>query len=292
MFQFPNEPLPYLFLFSKEQNTGKTTFHEALQSLMTKGCVRADKALRSKGDFNGELIGCVLCAIDEININEAAGAYDRIKDWVTSRQLLIHPKGQTPYMIKNTSHWIQTANKYEYCPVFPGDTRIVAIKVPAINPEDRLPGTCFFNYLLNESSHFLAHCLKLEVPQSDDRLRLPVLVTKEKMVIEAYNKNPIDQFIDTRMTKVEGYAVNASKIYEAYRVWCHERELPEVSCIAFGKKLIEYHDKGRAPHNAKPYYINCVLKPDDPFFTLPEPTATIHTNGDMILANKEAHYVE
>lgn len=293
MFKHPLEPLPYLFFFSKAQNTGKSTLSEALQRLMTKGYVRADKALRSKGDFNGELVGSVLCAVEEMNINEFPGAYDRIKDWVTSRSILIHSKGQTPYMIQNTTHWIQTANSYEYCPVFPGDTRIIAVRVPLIAPEDRMPGTQFTELLDQEASHFLAHCLKLDIPESDDRLRIPVLHTREKAMIEAFNQNPIEQFIEQRIRRVEGHAHLSSGIYELYRIWCKERDIAEVSQIAFSKVLAAHFDKGRRTTNSRTYYINIVIVPaDDPFFTLPPAGKAMHTDGQMILSCEEATYVE
>ena len=42
LFQEPMEPLPYLFLYSQEQNTGKSILHEALSLLLTRGVVRAE----------------------------------------------------------------------------------------------------------------------------------------------------------------------------------------------------------------------------------------------------------
>jgi hypothetical protein len=55
VFQHPRRALPYLFLYSEDQDTGKSTFHEALELLMVNGYQRADRALTSQNAFNGEL---------------------------------------------------------------------------------------------------------------------------------------------------------------------------------------------------------------------------------------------
>ena len=105
LFQQPMEPLPYLFFYGP-QNSGKSIFHEALALLLTKGYKRADAALVSQAGFNGELEGAIIAVVEETDLRKNISAYNRIKDWVTSRDLLIHCKGKTPYHIPNTSHWI------------------------------------------------------------------------------------------------------------------------------------------------------------------------------------------
>ncbi len=138
MFQHPSEPLPYLFLWGP-QNSGKSILHESLQILITSGYARADAALVSQPGFNGELEGAVLCVVEETDLQNNKAAYNRIKDWVTSKVLPIHKKGKTPYHIPNTTHWIQTANEHFACPIFSGDTRITAIFVPPLDPIDLVP---------------------------------------------------------------------------------------------------------------------------------------------------------
>lgn len=107
MFQEPDQPLPYLFFYSSQQSTGKSTLHEALSLLTTKGVARADNALVNQQGFNGELEGAILCVVEETDLRRNKQAYNRIKDWVTSPVIQIHAKGQTPFSTINTSHWIQ-----------------------------------------------------------------------------------------------------------------------------------------------------------------------------------------
>lgn len=111
LFQNPYAPLPYLFFYSSQQNTGKSIFHEALTELMTKGVVRADNALTSTANFNGELANAVLATIEEVDLSDSKVAYNRIKDWVTSRKIQVHIKGLTPYDVPNTLHFIQCQPK-------------------------------------------------------------------------------------------------------------------------------------------------------------------------------------
>ena len=39
------------------------------------------------------------------------------------------------YMVPNTTHWIQCANKSKHVPIFPGDTRVTLVFVPALMEE-------------------------------------------------------------------------------------------------------------------------------------------------------------
>ncbi len=60
VIQFPMEQLPYLFFYSSEEDTGKSTFHEAFSMLVTRGVESADNALINVQGFNGELENSVL----------------------------------------------------------------------------------------------------------------------------------------------------------------------------------------------------------------------------------------
>ena len=97
-FREPFEPLPYLFLWGNEK-CGKSTLHEALKSLVTKGVVKADKALTSNNEFNGELVGAIICVVEERDITLTPGAYARIKDFTTALTLSIREMRQNVYEI-------------------------------------------------------------------------------------------------------------------------------------------------------------------------------------------------
>ena len=138
VFQEPEEPLPYLFFYGP-QNSGKSIFHEALDLLLTKGYQRADSTLITQSTFNGELEGKIICVVEETDLRINKNAYNRIKDWVTSRHLNIHHKNRTPYHTTNTTHWIQCSNDHQACPIFAGDTRITMCYVDSLDPMDLIP---------------------------------------------------------------------------------------------------------------------------------------------------------
>ena len=50
------------------ENSGKSILHEALSILVTKGIAKADKALTNNNDFNGELVGAIVCVVEEKNV--------------------------------------------------------------------------------------------------------------------------------------------------------------------------------------------------------------------------------
>ncbi len=184
LFQRPTHPLPYLFFFSAGvtgQNTGKSAFHQALGLLMDKGYVEADSALINPQGFNKPLAGAILCYVEETDLSNARGtAYNRIKNWVTADNLSIHPKGLDPYMMPNTTHWVQCANRREACPIFAGDSRIVMVQVPPL-PHDEIPWKEEMRPALQKQApDFLRTLLDTQLPPPCGRLWLPVLETDAK----------------------------------------------------------------------------------------------------------------
>ncbi len=125
-FRDPFQPLPYLFFFGQE-GSGKSIFYESLGRLVTKGIVKAERSLTS--EFNGELSGAIICAVEETDISKAPGAHAKIKEYVTARTILIRKMRHDCFAQPNTTHWVQTANSPKNCPVFPGDTRITMVRV-------------------------------------------------------------------------------------------------------------------------------------------------------------------
>lgn len=219
LIKVPMEPLPYLFFFSEEENTGKSTFHEAIQLLLTRGYRRADTALKNKSDFNGELENAVVCIIEETDLRKDQLARNRIKDWVTSRLLPIHIKGRTPFDAPNTTHWIQCANDYQACPIFTGDTRITMVRVYPFEPHELIPKRQLMIQLEKEAPHFIAELLNLEIPESNDRLNLPIVITHEKQLTQDANKTLLQMFIEEKCHYVTGLCVTFSEFYENFKEW-------------------------------------------------------------------------
>lgn len=243
VFQYPERRLPYLFFFSPEQNTGKSTYHEALGMLLTKGYVKAANAIKNQQGFNGELQGAIICAVEEEDTSKGA-AYNRIKEWITARELCIHPKNKTPFHVTNTTHWIQCANDHNYCPIFPGDTRITVIRVPQL--KELIPTTILYERLEAEAPAFLADLLSMELPRCNERLNIPVIETGEKQLVKASNMNDLDVFLSDHCEYCQGSIIKYSDLWDRFQLAMDPISRASWTQQKMGKALPTQFPKGRS----------------------------------------------
>lgn len=243
LFTHPYQQLPYLFLWGP-QNSGKSTLAESLSRLMTTGYCRADHALISSSGFNGELENAVLCSVEEINLSKSSPALERIKDWVTSLNIPIHKKQQTPIMIPNTTHFIQTANNREACPIFMNDTRVTMINVPEIISE--IPRYELYTLLDKESPDFLTTILfKLSIPPPHGRLGLPVISTEDKRSLEKENRTELEVFIEEHCYPVLGSIVSFSDFYDRFKAFLDPQAILSWSKIKTTREIPSRFPKGK-----------------------------------------------
>lgn len=259
IFQQPTEPLPYLFMFSKEQGTGKSIFHEAVSLLVTRGVVKADVALRNQ-QYNGELAGAVMCVVEETDLGHNKQAYNKIKEWVTAKDILIRALYEAPYMTVNTTHWVQCSNDHLACPVFPGDTRITYINVPPLDPLELIPKKILFPQLEKEAPDFLRALMLLQLPKTTDRLNLPVLETYEKTMVEQSNRSMLEEYIDETWTYCPGQMVKFSEFFDAFKLWLDPNEVRNWSKIRVGRELPSRCPKGRVAKEDGQFYIGNLTK--------------------------------
>lgn len=264
LFQKPTERLPYLFLYSPEQNAGKSILYEALEELMTHGVARADQALVNTQGFNGELAGAVLCVVEETDCSSSKYAYNRIKDWTTAKMFPVHPKGETPYTVINTTHWIQSANSAKYCPVMPGDTRITMIRVKPLEPQDLIPKTRLLEMLRKEAPDFMAEIMNLEIPPSNDRLNVPVLVTSENTEAQKSNMTLVETFCHDYCHEVDGEMIRLSEFYQRFSEWCDAGDLNKWTKHYTSANMPPQYYKGRLPTDGQFYFGNISWEPRSP----------------------------
>lgn len=281
LFQEPEQPLPYLFLYSEAQSTGKSIFHEALNLLMTCGVVRADTALLNSSGFNAELEGCVLGVIEETDLRTNRSAQERIKDWVTSPSLQIHSKGSTPYHITNTLHFVQCANDYNFCPIIHGDTRIVMIEIHPLDPLDMIPKKELFLLLMKEAPDFLAEILNLEIPPSNDRLNIPIINTEEKIVVQMMNESFLEKFIKEECFEYSGETIKWSEFYDRFINWLDPMYRDQWGKVKTGRKMPMTFPKGRLYEDGGQFYVgNLTFVPPAPDAKIKEP---LHLVGDRLV---------
>jgi hypothetical protein len=215
MFREPFEPLPYLFIYG-DQGCGKSILHEVISLLVTGGVVKADTALTNQSDFNGELANGVLAVIDEKNVAQAGpSVYNKIKEWTTSLTLSVHRKGMEPYQQRNSLHFIQLANERDACPVFPGDTRIVVIRMGPLIEEIAKP--LLIKRCVEEAPDFMATLMNFQLPESMTRLRLPVLETDAKRSLMDMNTSPLEGFLREHCSTRAGRHIVVKDFYEKFQ---------------------------------------------------------------------------
>lgn len=244
MLQFPDQPLPYLFIFGDE-NCGKSILQESVDFLITKGRVDAKDALLNQRGFNANLDGAVFCYVEEIDITRNEEALSRIKEWTTNRDITIHPTGKDVYRSRNYTHWIQTANYYHYCPVFPGDTRITVIQVNTLTEE--IPRHFMDMKLKEETPFLLDRLLKKEIPPTDGRLRIPVIDSNIKVQLEQSNVDALKYFINNYCTYDSGAIISFNDFYTEFLKSVDQSEMGQWSKISVGRKfpITEKYPRGR-----------------------------------------------
>jgi len=236
-FREPLQRTPYLFLHGNE-NCGKSIFYESIALLVTKGVVSANKALTTPGDFNGELAGAVFCYVEEIDLSHHKVALPRIKEYVMAETLPIRQMRMDLYHQPNTTHWMHMANFLEYCPIFRGDSRITAIRVPDLLKEQEIPKGQFLELLKKEAPQFLHTIFNVSIPPSPSRLRVPIIETQSKLAAIEHNQTFLEEFIATYCKEEQGARTPLPVFYEAFRKWLPddsiraEWTLPRIcSCI-------------------------------------------------------------
>lgn len=187
LIRLPKKKLPYLFFVSEGesgQETGKSTWARAVSLLFARGSVDAKLALSEK--FNLQLAGAVFCWLEEAALTR--DAYLRIKQWVDAPRITIRAMRRDGYSIPNYAHFTHSGNKQDNCPFELGDTRVVVIEVPPLDPEEWLDWDEELTPVLErEAPDFLGRLYVLPLPQKGHkRLYLPVLVTTvKKTMLEA-----------------------------------------------------------------------------------------------------------
>lgn len=271
MLQFPYEPLPYLFVYGETQETGKSSFYEALQLLFNPGVQNVGETLKNQAGFNGELLGAILCYVEEVSLSNNKTAYERLKEWVTSKMFNLHQKGGTPCMVRSTMHFVHCANPRSACPIFPGDTRITMVHVQK-KPENPIPKKIFHEMLQKEAADFLGSVTTLEIPETDSRLRIPVIQTDDKHAAEDVQRSALLEFIDENCYNAPGEVVPVADFYERFResVEMNQRHLWSKRNVS--AQMPDWVVKGRLTTDSTWHYGNISFSPP----TVTKPRLFLH----------------
>ena len=192
MFQRPAEKLAYLFLFSESESTGKSTLHESLATLMTRGWVLAKRSLTT--DFNGELDGQVLAVVDDFALPAKKGqVHNTVKELITGDFFSCRALFMQAVNVRSYLHWIHTANTRSACPVFDGDTRITVIEV--LGADEKVTREVLRARVKAEGPAFLHTVMHLKLPAAGERLLVPALDGSWKQAIAQENMDEFERWL-------------------------------------------------------------------------------------------------
>lgn len=247
MLRHPFMKLPYLFMYGP-QNSGKSIFHEAIALLVTRGVIKADRALTSSSGFNGELMGAILGVIDEVDISKAGAAvYNKIKEWTTGLTMAIHAKYKQVVETRSALHLVQMSNHRSACPVPSDDTRITAVYVPPLVeeiPKDKLKAA-----LMAEAPAFMRTVMDWIIPEATGRFQLPLIETRSKEDAIASNRNPLETFLAEQVYEVDGEAISLSDFVHAFHATLDPIEKTEWPLNTVKHHLLERFPIGRRTSN-------------------------------------------
>jgi hypothetical protein len=247
MLRHPFGKLPYLFMYGP-QNSGKSTFHESIDLLMTRGVEKADRALTSQSGYNGELMDTVLAVIDEVDISKAGLlAYNKVKEWTTGLNISIHAKYKQVQLVRSTLHFVQMANSRSSLPVFPGDTRITAMNVPC--PLEEIPRDILHDALRKEAPHFMRTLMDIEIAEPTGRLMLPIIETQGKLEAAEGNMSELDRFIRDKCHAISGAGVPCKEFKLRFVKTLEDFQLMDWTEGEIKKQLSERFPIGRAKGN-------------------------------------------
>jgi hypothetical protein len=150
----PTQQLPILVLFSRENQTGKSTFGELCYKMLGDNVIFIGNS-DLQSDFNEPYAGRLLAICEETLLERRRDA-ERIKNMSTATRMTINPKGQKQYVIDFFCKFQFYSNNPRMVYVTRHDDRYWILKVKAI-PKDQLdPGLkermwaeipAFVNYL-------------------------------------------------------------------------------------------------------------------------------------------------
>ena len=256
-----DQPLPYLAFYG-EQDTGKSTLHEAFcDIILAGGFMDGAVALESDSNFNGELQDTILCFLEEVDLRRKE-VINKVKSLVTGQRITIHVKGLTPYLTPNYTHWIQCVNDRAFIPVFEGDKRITLFNVATLTQGQLIPKRDLWLLLTKEAPDFLAFILNVIIPDSRDRLMLPVIHSADKIAAERESMTQVDKFFADQVFYVDGGIERGQDVYDAYVVWNGPDELLSRNKFARAKPSRILSGRVGTAKNQDAYYGNMTLNPN------------------------------
>jgi hypothetical protein len=131
--------------------------------------------------------------------------------------------------------------------------------VDNLNPKDLIPKRKLIELLMEEAKDFLSYIINYSIPDSYDRLNVPVITTMDKSSMELANKTLLEMFLDEVPYACDGEMVKYSEFYEKFIEWLGPTT-EHWSIHRVGKELPPKFPKGRIPKSGQFYIGNMTFE--------------------------------
>ena len=214
------------------------------------------------GSFNGHLRGKVLCTINEMasTREEFRSNFDKLKPYITNKDIRINQKGLDSYEVDNIASWILISNHDDIMYLEKGDRRYTCLKASSIYKGNadfwrKVSSECFND---TTGDHFYTYLMNLsDSDVMDPRLLGPTALAEEMKEMslnscERFHKDlidfrkhyePEDPSGESEDGEVEGSPWQTSDefgstdLFEKYKTWCSDNGERSVTHSKFSKQM-------------------------------------------------------
>jgi hypothetical protein len=196
MFQYPSSPSIFVSLCSVAEGTGKSTLTQFISNMLGK-----DKSYESTnpeidlfGTFNGHLADTVFINVNEVKRGDMNKFYEKLKSAINSPTCEVHNKGQKPYTILNTRHYMATTNIPDAIVYKEGSRRYMISYV-----SEELKGnadyfTNLYNLIENKAVQYSFYRFLMERPVPKKFIEADIPTTQLMKEAEELNRDPIEDY--------------------------------------------------------------------------------------------------
>ncbi len=115
-----------------------------------------------------------------------------------------------------------------------------------------------------EAPDFLAAILSIDIPESGDRLNIPVIMTEAKRFAQKSNQTYLEIFLSEHCFPVDGKMLKFSEFYERFQEFLDPDQISRWSRIKVGREMPGCYPKGRSPQNNHVMLGNIAWAPREP----------------------------
>ncbi len=126
---YPGEKVDTSIAIRGGYGDGKSVVFVLLRAIMGDMLLRVSNHRMILGDFNEALIGKLVTVLGEAAFAGDKAAFDKMKELITGKDVLINPKFKAPITVDNYSRLIVISNHDHFLHIKPGDRRYTVLRV-------------------------------------------------------------------------------------------------------------------------------------------------------------------